>query len=110
MFLGIFFTSKYQITCLRSYYSPSRFSGVIVITPQSRKKRGSNFFFEEKHAEEKATLSGPWTLGLIHRFLKSDLSFTKVKMNSEGGSLAFQRSREGKVQEEVGTYKNKTTV
>lgn len=81
---------------------PFIFQGVILIPPQSRKKKEEVTFFRRERCGGVDDVE--WTLGTASdSSLESNLSSTKVNMNSEGGSLAFQHSRGGKVQEEVGT-------
>jgi len=100
--IRFFFTSKYQITCLRSYYSPFHFSGwfSFPLHPPSQ-KRGSNFFSDKKTQRDGRPC---WTLDIgSESCLKTNLVWTKVKMDSDGRRMAFQHSRGGTVQEEVGT-------
>lgn len=100
-----FFASKYQITCLRSYYSPFHFSGVILFPFQLREKRGSSFFSDRKvHRGKRRRVDLGhrfWIIVPIESFVyegwngfwrrKSDLS-TLLKGQSTRGSFTRKKS------------------
>lgn len=65
------------------------------------KKEEVTFFSDKKTQRDGRPC---WTLDIgSESCLKKSLAWTKVKMDSDGRRLAFQHSRGGTVQEEVGT-------
>lgn len=103
--IHFFFASKYQITCLRSYYSPFHFSGwfsfpLHPLTPLPKKEEVT--FFQIKRSKGTGDTAGPWTLALNHVW-KRILHERRLRWILLQEGWPFNTLERGTVQEDVGT-------